>query len=629
MTEDRMTLKQWYKGISVPRPASPSYKPFIASCVGIVNKIVERELERSITVRFGDTPTAYADQDKSLIVISENFANGNFEEAAGGIYETSEEIIPQILGIIVHEAAHFAFSPHDLEIVASGVSKILGRKVNKNVAMRLGNVVEDIYIEWEVGNQIPQIIWMLDRLNENILGAEQFLVSRAQIMSQIARPTNIEELAAVVGHLIFAKVRFLMSSTPYMDSLWKIAQGAREAGTIEERIEIVAQLYDLIMIDGGDEGDGESGEEEADDGDKAVGDSKGKGDQGKGEEGKGEGDESKGGNPSEGTQGPPSLEGTEGDEAVESMDKEPTAVHGQPTDEPKESYDWKTEEINRMIRQCIEELTRDGNYIGGGIVTKNRVTPSPAASEMELDARYAGLAEIGRQRATANRPYGIDQRRGHSIRKLHRIATDGRIFAEPMQTQTYKPMEVIILVDCSGSMTSMNNITKAGQAVIGAAAGLKNARCEVQITGHTADVDGVTLTLYNIKEWNDPIAVASKRMKRLTRGGGDCRLNQNRDHLAIEEVAKDFRASNAQRRRLLIVVSDGEPAAEGGYWGESANKATKKSVDDVRARGIDVTSISITQEAMRVNDRIYGSKHNVCNEDPNIIAEIVKQLILS
>jgi Mg-chelatase subunit ChlD len=620
-TTSEMTLKQWYKGITVPRPTSHHYRPFIASCVGIVNKIVERELERSVTVRFGETPTAYADQENSLIVISNDFAQGDFSEASGGKFDTSEDIIPQILGIIVHEAAHFAFSPKDLTIIAKGVERLLGRKVNQNVVMRLGNVVEDIFIEWEVGNRIPQVIWMLDRLNKNLLGTEAFLISRSKVMGQIARPINTEELANTVGHLIFAKVRFPMATTPYMDNLWTIAQSAREAKTVEERIEIVAELYELIMIDGGDEGDGESGEEESEDGEKQVGDSQGKGDQGS-EETDGEKTDGKA------TQGSPSLEGSAGDEAIEQVIKELTAALGGDESKPGNWVPWDVDAINKMISKGLQELESDDTY-DGKLVTKNRVTPVGHHSEMEVDSRYAGLAKIGRQRATTNRPYGVDQRRGHSIRKLHRIATDGRIFAEPMKTQSYKPMEVIILVDCSGSMQWGHKIWEAGKAAIGAAAGLKAARCEVQITGHTADIDDIDLTLYTIKEWSDPVSVASKRMRRLVDGGSTYKLCQNRDHLAIEEVAKDFRASSKQRRRLLIVISDGEPAATGGYGGPRAQEATRKAVDEVRKQGIDVTSISITEEAARANNWIYGKEHNVCNDDPNVIEQIVRQLIMS
>ena len=634
MTDSTMTLKQWYKGILVPSPTSRNYRPFIASCVGIVNKIVERELEKTITVKFGECPTAYADQDNSLIFISDEFAKGNFTEASGGTYRTSEEIVPQILGIIVHEAAHFAFSPKDLTIIHKGVEDILGRKVNQQVAMRLGNVVEDIFIEWEVGNKIPQIIWMLDRLNENLLSTEAFIISRGKVMSQTHRPTGIVELANIVSHLIFAKIRFPMSTNPYMDRLWKLAQSAREAGTIQERIAIVAQLYELIMIDGGDEGEGEAGENEADteDDDRQLGDSKGSGDQGKSGEGSGSSNE---GNGESGDESPPEAPGDlsdlDGDKAMEDIPSDATADHGGPEQKIGSWTDDMIKEINSLIQRKIEEVQKDTEWHGvDKVYTMNRVTPQMTRDELELDTRYAALAKIGRQRATTNRPYGIDQRRGHSIRKLHRIATDGRIFAEPVQTQTYKPMEVILLIDCSGSMQWGDKIGKAGRAVIGAAAGLKEARCEVKVVGHTADFGDITLTLYDIKDWNDPISIASRRMRRLARGGdADLKLYQNRDHLAIKEVAKDFRASSAQRRQLLIVISDGEPCANNGYYGDAAIAACQNTVTAIRKTGIDVMSISIDKAAVESNDRIYGHQHNVCNDDPNVIEEVIRTLIQS
>ena len=111
--------------------------------------------------------------------------------------------------------------------------------------------------------------------------------------------------------------------------------------------------------------------------------------------------------------------------------------------------------------------------------------------------------------------------------------------------------------------------------------------------------------------------------------GKDFKLYQNRDHLAVKETAKDFRASNAQRRRLMIVISDGEPCANGNYFGSSAKMATQKVVDKVRKQGIDVISISITSSAMSSNDLIYGKKYNVCNEDPNVIEEVVSKLVRS
>ena len=611
MTTSKMTLKQWYKGITVPNVSSNQYNQFISSCVGIVNKIVERELERKITVKFGNCPTAYADQAKAQIFISQDFAKGDFRAASGDVYTSSEDVIPQILGIIVHEAAHFAYSPKDLTVFASKVEELLGEKVNQAVVMRLGNVVEDIFIEYEVCNRVPQITWMLDRLNDTMFKDEDFNKACSKISSQVAKPVSGTELASTVAFLIFAKTKSPVSINSYIDNLFQIAQSAREARTIEARIALVAELYTLVMPKVIEDDDGD---------DDAVGDSSGSKGQGSGESS--ESSESSTGAPSE-------EQSNEVTDAMDSLPDGPTAVAGKESESTGEYTDWQIKAINELIEVGLEELQQDGDWKYGDSYTMNRMTPTMHAEELEIDSRYAALAQVGRQASTTNRPYGLDQRRGHSIRKLHRIATDGRIFAESVPSKTYKPMEVVILVDCSGSMSSNSNIQKAGKAVIGAAAGLKEARCEVKIVGHTADFNSIDLTLYDIKDWNDPISVANKRMNTLCNYSSDFKLYQNRDHLAVKETAKDFRASNAQRRRLLIVISDGEPCAGGNYFGTSAKEATRKVVNKVRKQGIDVISISITKEAMSSNNMIYGHEHNVCNEDPNVIEEVVRKLIRS
>ena len=608
MTSSKMTLKQWYKGISVPNVSSSQYTQFISSCVGIVNKIVERELERKITVKFGDCPTAYADQAKAEIFISQKFAKGDFREASGGIFNTSEEIVPQILGIIVHEAAHFAYSPKDLKVFATKVEELLGEKVNKAVVMRLGNVVEDIFIEYEVSNRIPQITWMLDSLNDIMFNDEDYSKACSKISSQVAKPKTGDELASTVSFLIFAKTKSPVAINPYIDSLFKIAQSSREAKTVEERIAIVAELYTLVMPKVIEDDDGD---------DKALGDSKGSGGQGSSES-------------SETGSGAAGEElDKEATDAMDSVSDGPTASLGKPSERTGDIVGYDIKSMNELIENDLEELQVDGDWKYADSYTMNRMTPTMHKNELEIDKRYAALAQVGRQAVTQNKPYGLDQRRGHSIRKLHRIATDGRIFAETVPSKTYKPMEVIILVDCSGSMSQHNNITKAGKAVIGAAAGLKEARCEVKIVGHTADFNSIDLTLYDIKDWNDPISVANKRMNTLASFSREFKLYQNRDHLAVKETAKDFRASNAQRRRLMIVISDGEPCANGNYFGTSAKEATRKVVNKVRKQGIDVISISITENAMSSNDLIYGKKYNVCNEDPNVIEEVISKLVRS
>jgi hypothetical protein len=616
MTDSRMTLKKWYKGITVPKVNGKNYPQFIASCVGIVNKIVEKEISTPITVKFGQCSTAYADQNKNLIVISRDFASGDFTQASGKHYTSSEDVIPQILGIIIHEAAHFAYSPPTLDFFADKVEKLLGEPVHKQVAMILANTVEDIYIEAEVVNQIPAISWMLERLNSNILGKDYYLNSNKNLVSQDSRPETATELQQVVGHLIFAKIHNSVPCNPYIDGLFNLAQSARTLHNVEDRIALVAKLYKAVFPELTKEEAAEDGEEQ--------------------ESEAGEAGESSGMNAGEDTgasqDGSEASDDVSDEDIAEAMDNVQNAPVAS-SDSYKDTWlDHKTQKINEMLKAGVESLEEDklwnSDYLDGEY-SKNVVTPTMHSEELEIDSRYAGLAKVGRQRATTNKPYGLDQRRGHSIRKLHRIATDGRIFAESVQTQSYKPMEVVILIDCSGSMWSGNKIKSAASAVIGATAGLKEARCEVRVLGHTADINGITLTLYNFKEWNDPITVASRRLRTVVRFKSDYPLVQNRDHLAIQEAAKEFRSNAQQRRRLLIVVSDGEPCANGNYYGSPAREATRKAVEQVRADGKDVISISITKEAMDANDYIYGPENNVCNEDVNVIEEVCRKLIRS
>jgi nitric oxide reductase activation protein len=199
-----------------------------------------------------------------------------------------------------------------------------------------------------------------------------------------------------------------------------------------------------------------------------------------------------------------------------------------------------------------------------------------------------------------------------------------------LSMRNYKPMQVVILVDCSGSMdTEVDGTYKqryelAREAALGAAYGLVHAHCDVAVYGHTAETLGNTeVSIFRFKGFKEPITVLSPRL-----GGiyatSDI-MNQNRDGYAVSYVSKKL--ADKRKRRLLIVISDGQPLASYGYSGTAAIAHSKSVVDGVRKQGIDVLSISITENARRANDVIYGAKNNVFNEDPNVIEGIVKALV--
>ena len=99
----------------------------------------------------------------------------------------------------------------------------------------------------------------------------------------------------------------------------------------------------------------------------------------------------------------------------------------------------------------------------------------------------------------------------------------------------------------------------------------------------------------------------------------------SRDGYAIYEMARKFKSKD--KRRVLIVISDGEPSCgSGNYRGSYAIDQTRQMVNKVRLMGIDVFSISVDATAFDPNNIIYGSAYNTCSIDANAIDDLIRQL---
>lgn len=574
-TKESMSLRKWYgSSVRIPGFKSWNFAPFVGSSMGIVRSIVQQYIGDAIRVHFVYGGTAAADQENKLILINEAYLSGEIK----GLSLTSDTTITILLGLIVHESAHFAYSPKTLTTFAEYIKKHTKCVFNYTVAATLGNIIEDVYIEAEVDRAVPSLTWMLD--NSNAVFFDQF--SMESVLSEAAgievAPTEIKGVAPVLNVLIYAKTREKVETTPYISDLFSMVRSATEPCTIEDRLHLVLQVYEELMKNVQDNAD-ESEEQE-------LGESKGR---------------SEGFNPS----------------------------HERGKERVAESGSRVAESVERVARRLedskVTMTAEEGAFDNATSLFIEK--PLPLGSPLQMDERYARLAEIGRQRAVVNRPYGMDMNRGNNIRKLYRIATDQKIFAQPVSMNNYKPMQVIVLVDCSGSMTATERggtrLHKALRAALGAAYGLVEARCEVAVYGHTGDVfAGSEVLIYKGKEFNEPVSNLAARLGWLK---DNEETQQNRDGYAIRFIAKKFGGAN--RKRLLIVISDGEPAAT-HYHGIPAEEHTKGAVDEVRASGVDVLSISITAEANRANNSIYGRQYNVYNESPDVIKDIVQGLIL-
>ena len=108
--------------------------------------------------------TAAADQVNNTIYINENYLTGKFTPEI--TLSATNDVFTTILGLIVHEIAHFAYSPADLKPFAKYVKEHSPFPYHEKMAMTLGNVVEDIFIEAQVDRDVPSLTWMVDKMND-------------------------------------------------------------------------------------------------------------------------------------------------------------------------------------------------------------------------------------------------------------------------------------------------------------------------------------------------------------------------------------------------------------------------------------------------------------------------------
>lgn len=615
MNTERMTIERWYHGCRIPTRPSVLYDNFAVSCIGLVRTLMREKTGKQVNIRFGKIETAAADPESGSILINQNYLHGLFNGPLGVAYE-SDATLAAICGIVVHEAAHFAYSRDTLLPYYEYIRKhSKSGSVHQALAIRIGNMVEDVFIEAEVDRQVPNFSWMLGYAHEVMFPEKDRLeqIDASQLITDA--PEDLDGCREVFNVLITLRTLDSFKSTPYITSLFTLVKNAAEAGSFEERDELALKIYEEMTRNLNHQ---ELNQEQP-----------------SGQRGKGKPQEAEEGN----EQGESGQEGKGESKKVEMKSEAGSLSEEKNTTEKKikiqhgdnQSTGSEIVKINMALDQNKNDsitMRTDAGAFGQynsreTIFFIERAVEAWHEQGYQADKRYAELAKIGRQRAVVNRPYGEQRSRGTHIRALHRIATDSKIFAQPLPMNDYKPMQVIILLDCSGSMRS-GMYDRAARAAMGATLALTEARCDVGLYGHTADgYVRPSSYIYKFKGITEsPVSLGEKLLNVEKRG----EMWENRDGSAILFVSEKF--TNQRKRRLLVVISDGMPRARfSNYDGDVALDHTKEMVDKVRKKGIDVLSISVTVEAQRACNHIYGRENNIYNEDPNCITTVVNRIL--
>ena len=183
---------------------------------------------------------------------------------------------------------------------------------------------------------------------------------------------------------------------------------------------------------------------------------------------------------------------------------------------------------------------------------------------------------------------------GKRINVRNAVRNDGRLFYKLKLPNDRTDIAVAILNDESGSMSSSDRITHARSASIILHDFCRGLGIPVAIYGHTEYYD---VELYAYAEFDSIDNKDQYRLMDMSARSG------NRDGAALRYVAERL-MTRPEAIRLLIVISDGQPAAD-NYYGTEAEADLRGIKKEYTARGIEMFAAAIGSDKPNIQ-RIYG-----------------------
>ena len=220
-----------------------------------------------------------------------------------------------------------------------------------------------------------------------------------------------------------------------------------------------------------------------------------------------------------------------------------------------------------------------------------------------------------------------NQRRGKLDKKmLHKIPLGRPDLFKNVIVDEDKPLDVCLLVDESGSMGSWK-MDKARQTAIALREALKdNQALNLWVFGHTADGynwhrEGETnMSVYWSPTYQSDIKAIGSMKARA----------ENRDGMALLASAERVKAESPSMgsNKLMIVISDGEPSAD-GYRYAMGVPHTKKCVKHLEGQGWSIIQVGISGARERIMSEMFSNYMLVdnTNELPAKISKIIRKVI--
>lgn len=208
---------------------------------------------------------------------------------------------------------------------------------------------------------------------------------------------------------------------------------------------------------------------------------------------------------------------------------------------------------------------------------------------------------------------------------LHKVGFDPEFIYERKDIPKQMEHQVGILLDQSGSMGG-SKMREARNVVITLLEGLRSYKSITQVVyGHTGQEEHETdciLIPYKDEGIDNTLHLID----------APARL-QNIDGLAIKYVADQMLKKQVDGKRIMLVISDGQPAGY-GYGGSASNAHTLRACNAARRKGIAVFGIGICNAfSIGAGKAIYGAGNFVIigntKDSLKIMTNKLKKLVVS
>lgn len=320
-------------------------------------------------------------------------------------------------------------------------------------------------------------------------------------------------------------------------------------------------------------------------------------------------------------------------------------------DYQREMYSGAAEDIERILdkmaeKSACQELENErirelndvaqnisyGNIHEGIYVRVNRIASVDEELVEQYDAISSPMITISRQLQKSLVKQLKENRRGGKQTGLimgrrldaHALCrNDGKVFYKNNLPNEIPELVVGLLLDESGSMSSCDRCTYARAAAIILYDFCESLGIPVMVYGHSTDYyDGHnSVELFSYAEFDGFDRDDKYRLMDISARGS------NRDGAALRYVAENL-AKRPEAVKLLILVSDGQPA-DSGYYGTAAEEDLRGIKQEYQRKGILFVAAAIGNDKQNI-ERIYGDSFldiSDLNQLPTKLTNVVKRHI--